>query len=325
MPRHKVCGEFVSPESLQLLDTLLGAPERNPFADSPMITEARVFLDGKAISLPVMPAARSIPRFSLDAALLQAARRAGVHVEETVAVRNVTRNGCFTVHTLDATCSAKAVVNASGRWSQITQYPTPGQTKWIGLKAHYAEPVPAASCDLYFFPGGYCGVQPVEKDTINACAMVRADAARSLDEVFAAHPELWRRSRDWKALFPGIATSALHFRKPETEAGGMVLAGDAACFIDPFAGDGISLALHSGSLAAESLAGFLEGRYSLAEAHQRYHAGYIKRLAPAIRNAARLRTLLESPAWIRSAFLRLMGTRPVARLILCRTRARLKL
>ena len=33
--------------------------------------------------------------------------------------------------------------------------------KWLGVKAHFAEPPSEPSVDLYFFEGGYCGVQPV--------------------------------------------------------------------------------------------------------------------------------------------------------------------
>ncbi len=71
-PRHKVCGEFVSPESLHILDSLLGA---NKFSERPTIPLSRIFLDSRQITVPVEPAASSIPRYDLDAALLLAARR----------------------------------------------------------------------------------------------------------------------------------------------------------------------------------------------------------------------------------------------------------
>ena len=66
-PRHKVCGEFVSPESLRLLTTLLG---RDAFVNLPQITSARIFVDGKKLTIPVSPSARSIPRYELDSSLL---------------------------------------------------------------------------------------------------------------------------------------------------------------------------------------------------------------------------------------------------------------
>ena len=273
-------------------------------------------------------AARSIPRYELDAALLKSAREAGVDTKEGVTVREVDQTevvnaGWFKVKTDEAAFSSRAVVNSTGRWSQLTRRsPSAGQTRWIGLKAHFREASPPDSVDLYFFSGGYCGVQKIGKDAVNAAAMVQTTVGRSLEAVFAAHPELLRRSRDWEPLFPAITTSPLYFRTSETSDGWMLRAGDAAGFIDPFAGDGISLALHGGSLAAEVLAPFFSNQCSLSQALVEYQTAYAKRFAPAFRNAARLRMLLATPSWIHSRLLGLVGTRPIAGLIVHATRAR---
>lgn len=318
-PRHKVCGEFVSPESLRLLDLLL---QGEAFQALPQIASARIFLEGKTLEVPVSSPARSIPRYELDSALLSAAREAGVTVREETAVRQVLPGKLFGVTIEASTLRAKAVVNATGRWSHLTRFKASGQEKWIGLKAHFSEASPPQSVDLYFFPAGYCGVQLVSENTINVCAMVDAEAATSLETVFALHPWLWRRSRDWEQRFATISTSGLHFRRPKTEDRGMLLAGDSAGFIDPFVGDGISLALHGGTLAAQSLTPFFAGRSSLLEVHRQYRAAYTQRLAPALRNAARLRRLLSAPAWVRSSVIGIAGSRAVGELLVRSTRAR---
>ena len=320
-PRHKVCGEFVSSESLRLLRSLL-VEGIEDFDTRLEVPSARIFIDDKSISFPVDPPARSIPRYDLDSDLLASAKRCGVSVAEGSSVRAVERNAHFTVRTCDAAFASSAVVNSSGRWSQLTQYAAAEKGKWIGLKAHFQEGDAPRSVDLYFFSGGYCGVTPVDDGKVNACAMVRAGTARTMDEVLAAHPELWRRSRDWEPIFSPVTTSPLYFRRPETCAGEMLLAGDSAGFIDPFAGDGISLALHSGALAAESLMPFFSGHCSLEAAQQAYGTAYLKRFLPAFRNAARLRALLAVPQWLRRRVLWVMGTRPVASLIVRGTRAR---
>jgi flavin-dependent dehydrogenase len=285
-PRQKVCGEFVSSESLALLGGLLG---ENQFGSCPQIASSRIFLDGKVLTLPVSPAAQSIPRFDLDAALFQVAMRSGVKALERMAVREVQRNGTFNVIAEQNTFSARAIINATGRWSKLTQFDIGNKEKWIGLKAHFKEARPAQSVDLYFFAGGYCGVTPVTADSVNACAMVRSDVAHTLEEVFAKEPHLWQRSRTWQPMFSTVTTSPLYFREPQTELNGMLLAGDSAGFIDPFAGDGISLALQSGTLAAETIIPYLRGANSLEQAHRHYQAEYRKRFSPAFRNAARLR------------------------------------
>jgi flavin-dependent dehydrogenase len=322
LPRHKVCGEFVSPESLRLLASLVGE-ER--FASNPKISSARIFYGAKLISLPIEPPAQSIARFDLDAVLLQAARDCGVQAEEGVTVREVMTGEVFQVRTStttsDKTIIARVLVNASGRWSQLTQFPH-GNEKWIGLKAHFYEDAPPDSVDLYFFDGGYCGVQAVGPNTVNASAMVRADTARSLEEVFARNTELRRRSRNWKAVFSPVTTSPLYFRRPQTEDKGMFMAGDAAGFIDPFAGDGISLALHSGTLAAQSFIPFVQGKCSMEHAHHQYQAGYAKHLAPAFRNAARVRMFFSAPSFLRSMLLSIAGTKPFSRALVRGTRVK---
>ena len=327
LPRHKVCGEFVSPESLHLLQSLL-QEKFSSFELKPQIGAARIFLGRKIVSLPISPPARSISRFELDQELFQMARRTGVDVKEQTTVHKVEQmagTSHVSVETVLRTVSgisftARAVVNSTGRWSQLTQPAEVKGHKWIGLKAHYREPQPSPTVDLYFFDGGYCGVQPVGKDAVNACAMVRSDAAHSLEEVFSRQPELWQRSRSWEPLFTTITTSPLYFRSPQPERNGMLMAGDAAAFIDPFAGDGISLALHSGTVAAESLLPHLQGKCSLSEAAQQYRAAYLKRFAPAFRNAARVRMMVSAPPALRSLLVSLVGLRPFARAIVRSTR-----
>lgn len=319
-PRHKVCGGFVSGESLRLLQWLLGGPL---FEDKPKLATLRIFYGQKTVTLPLSPAARSISRFELDKSLFGTAREAGVCTREEVTVRGVTQaRDLFHIHTAEGEFTARAAVNASGRWSQLTQYSAP-RKKWIGLKAHFTEVYPPTSLDLYFFEQGYCGVSIVGPQTINVCAMVRADAARTLEEVCAQHPLLWQRSRDWQILFPAITTAPLCFHDPQTVRNGMLQAGDAAKFIDPFAGDGISLALHSGYLAARALSAFLQGKITLDEACCGYSGTYQKKFASVFRGVIWARRALASHSWIRFFLPRLSGTKPLANILLNQTRIRM--
>jgi flavin-dependent dehydrogenase len=312
-----VCGEFVSAESLQLLESLVGSKKRN----YPEIESARLFLGKRIITLPVKPAARSIPRFELDAQLFAAARQTGVCALETTPVRDVRWNGLFVVETPSQKFTSRCVTNTTGRWSQLTRKESLPQEKWIGLKAHFCEAAPSQSVDLYFFTDGYCGVTPVSSNTVNACAMVRAGSARNMDEVLGKHPELAERSRGWMQLFSDVTTAPLYFRRSLTRDRGMTLAGDSAGFIDPFAGDGISLALHSGALAAESMLAALKGNSTLEEAQARYQTEYERRFAPAFRSASRMRALLALPPWLLSTLARAAELGPVGNLLVRSTRA----
>ena len=170
--------------------------------------------------------------------------------------------------------------------------------KWIGVKAHYRERDPAQSTDLYFFDHGYCGVQPVSANAVNVCALVRSDSAATLDAVFRCSPQLQARAEQWERITDPVSTAPILYRKPICRRVSMLLAGDAAGFIDPFVGDGISLALHS-SQAATGIMGSVscQGRSSL---EFRLRAGYKeavyeREFAPLIAASTRLRSLLSLP------------------------------
>jgi len=240
LPRHKVCGEFVSAESLELLGSLLHGQHLAVLNDAARISRTRLYVDGRMIGAVVDPPAASIARCDLDAALWESAQLAGVDARQQVTVREIKGRGPFRICSSDGEFESRAVINASGRWSILNGTTAVAEQKWVGLKAHFAESSPEASVDLYFFDGGYCGVQPVARGRVNACAMVRADVASTLDEVFEQHGALRKRSRSWRLLIDPVSTSPLIFREPQPERDGILLAGDAAGFVDPFAGDGIS-------------------------------------------------------------------------------------
>jgi flavin-dependent dehydrogenase len=330
-PRHKVCGEFVSAESLDLLVNLLAPHYARLFSDSVRIARARIFLDGRTLHAPVDPPAASISRMYLDAALWDSAEHCGVDVRQQIAVRNISGTGPFLIETSAGEFKGRALINASGRWSSLNSAPTQAQksgVKWLGLKGHFSEASAPASVDLYFFEGGYCGIQPVDisddvepSGRVNACAMVRADVASTLPDVFACHPALQERSREWKPLSAPVSTSPLVFRKPQPERNGILMAGDAAAFVDPFVGDGISLALRSGSLAAACLIPFFAGRISLPQAARDYRSAYEQRLTPVFRTSSKIRRMLSLPKAVRIPILRLLEKAPaITRYLVSKTR-----
>jgi flavin-dependent dehydrogenase len=170
-------------------------------------------------------------------------------------------------------------------------------------------------------------VQPVElggagsSGRLNACAVVRAAVASTLPEVFALHPELQERSRHWRPLSDPVSTSPLIFRDPQPERDGVLMAGDAAGFVDPFVGDGISLALRSGALVAQCLAPFFRKEIPLRDAADNYRQNYEQRLASVFRVSSRIRRMLVLPRALRSPLLFLLENTPaVTQYLVSKTR-----
>ena len=241
-------------------------------------------------------AAKFKSRYDLDYLLWQAARQAGVCARSSCDARSVEGDGPFEVDTSTGKVEASAVIVAAGRWSRFRpRIAVPSGLKWVGLKAHYREKSPAHSTDLYFFDHGYCGVQPVSTGVVNACAMVRSDRATSLDEVFALQPALAERSRDWHPLTEPVTTAPLIYRTPEPVRGNLIFVGDAAAFIDPFVGDGISLALRTGHLAAMELQPAFKHSIALSAAVANYQKEYERQFIPLITAVSRIRPLVSWP------------------------------
>jgi len=322
-PRHKVCGEFVSAEALDVLANLLQElPTARALLDAaPAIHRARLFRGARQLEVPLSPAALSITRYDLDAQLWLAAQVAGVETLANCGVSAIEGEGPFRLTTPGGNYAAKALIAAAGRWSRFmldrTVPPGPG---WIGVKGHFRESNPGLWTDLYFFEHGYCGVQPVAEDLVNACAMVRSDCAGSLQEVFRLHPKLSERAAGWMPVTSMVSTAPLIYRGAQPVRGNVLFAGDAAGFIDPFVGDGISIALRSGQIAARCISKFLSAEAALPESVASYQRQYTRQFAPLLSVASRVRSLLSLPLIARAAaweLLRLPGVMP---LIIRRTR-----
>jgi menaquinone-9 beta-reductase len=322
-PRHKVCGEFISAEALGLLAVLLdGSENGSRLADvAPALNRTRLFLGRRTIEAKIRPAAVSIARYDLDDALWRIAQKAGVDTRANSEISAVSGNGPFQIATSSGPCVAKAVTIAAGRWSQFTADKTvPPGPRWIGLKAHFREPNPVLSSDLYFFEDGYCGVQPIAEHVVNACAMIRSDCATTLPEVFALHTKLSQRADKWTPVTQVVSTAPLIYHPPQPTRNNMVFVGDAAAFIDPFVGDGISIALRSGRAAAECLQQYISGDATLTSCVARYEREYSQQFAPLLVAAGKVRSLLSLPVAARALAFELLRLPGVMPLVIRKTR-----
>jgi flavin-dependent dehydrogenase len=90
------------------------------------------------------------------------------------------------------------------------------------------------------------------------------------------------------------------------------MAGDAAGFVDPFVGDGISLALRSGAMAARCLQLFFRGEQSLPRASAVYSERYGRELSPVFRNSSGVRRLLGLPPAMRKSVMFFLQKTPAA-------------
>ena len=242
--------------------------------------------------------ALGLSRAEMDARLLERARSAGVQVLEESALAGVIIEGGrvrgVRLHaggagvreygarvTVDATGRSRAVARRAARELKGDGGRTgveggadgndSGKSeKLVAFKAHLEGARGAkGACEIYVYPGGYGGLSPVEGGASNLCFFARArdvrsrggDAERVVREVLMRNRRAAETLAQARAKTRWLAVAVESFGRHEpAPAPGLVAAGDAAAFIDPFTGSGMLMALEGGELAAEAVARALDAR-----------------------------------------------------------------
>ena len=264
-PTHKVCGEFLSGEALLYLQQLgidVCALEAVPLHTVRLAGNAHT----TESTLPFT--AMSLTRRTLDSELLWIAEYSGVNVRRKCPVEHLARAGNAWQAALAGgeTVHAAAVFLASGK-HDIRGHARPAgkQRGMVAFKMYWRlGPSEALSLgnavELVTYPGGYAGLQPVESGLANLCCLIHTDWLRQhkarwdhlLDHMCSESPHLRRRLC---AAVPQLAhpltIASIPYGFVRKASDGLWYLGDQAVVIPSFTGDGMSLALHSGMLAAE--------------------------------------------------------------------------
>jgi menaquinone-9 beta-reductase len=317
-PREKVCGEFITPDCLNVFDRL-GVKDRMFDAGAKIIDKWTLFApDGRGVDVPMEwiteghRQAIGISRARMDLILLECARQSGVDAREGfhVSPRLFRENGTIFIEgkadgeTVER-FSAPVAIDASGRngvfSNQIAQRASLlGGSRLFGCKIHLrAVEGMSGLGELFFFDDGYGGMCGVENDRTNLSFITteatlreaRGDREKLLDLTMRSNPAARRRLSD--AVIDGewVGTGPITYGRRRLIPG-LVSIGDAGAFIDPFTGSGILLALRSGEFAAEVIRqAFSEGVRDAAAIAKRYDQFHRARFAWKFRACAFLRAV----------------------------------
>lgn len=275
----KVCGEFINSEAARLLSDL---GVNLPALGAQTITRLGLHCGDKKRVCDLPTPAWSLSRRVLDAHLLTKARQAGATIETGVTVKDLhqTEQGwdllCSTQHSLNhqremQTIKAQTVFLATGKhdihnWQRGVK--NSSNYELIGLKMHL-ELQPAQReelqhmVEIYFYDGGYAGLEPIENNKANLCFLIRRDIYKNCGgnwpcvAEWLAHTSVHLKARlaNARAIWAKpLAISAVPYGYTHTPADAIAQLfriGDQTAVIHSLAGDGISMALHSGKLAAQ--------------------------------------------------------------------------
>lgn len=315
-PRPKLCGEFISPECWDHF-VRLGVDREMSAARGAALTQT-VFYSrrGQSVSVPSewfgAGRALGLSRAEMDNNLLQRARAGGVTVrEETQANRLIINDGVVQGASLKSDgrqidLLGQVTVDATGRARVLArQFDKPTGKRKAGLvafKAHVKNVrLSQGACELYFYAGGYGGLNAIEGGVANLCFIVPAkdvircesDPERLLREVLFKNSRAAFALENAELQSEWLAVALETFgRQSLTPIDGLLTAGDAAAFIDPFTGSGMLMALESGQLAAEVIVKHLNkgaDYRSLQQLASAYRQAYSKKFNARLRVCRLLR------------------------------------
>jgi flavin-dependent dehydrogenase len=328
-PRNKVCGEFLSAQALPLLERL-GVVREIEACGPEEIHAGRLELrGGTSVAFRLDKPALGLSRYRLDHLLAAHAQAAGAQVWFGTRVLSASpQNGGFRIRCVteahESEVRAAAVIGAWGRWDALDR--NLGR-RFLGDRARYFgwsrdyenDPALAGEVRLYAFRGGYCGLSRVEGGAVNLAGVVSASWHKRLGHSWEAVMAHARRENpaldaDLSNLSPGpigfLGTGPVFFtRKPCVERG-ILMAGDAAGFLDPFSGQGQTMALASGMLAAETIERALGGEIPFEALPREYARAWKLRFARRFEWSAVFRSLMLNPV-LGPAAARLGGDRLV--------------
>jgi flavin-dependent dehydrogenase len=271
-PRDKLCGDTLNPGSLSILDRLgVGDGVR---ACALPITGMTVTGPGAEVSAdyPDGLLGMSLTRRCLDHLLLNAAADAGASIDTGVAVTEpVIDNDRIVGVRLGGTrrevLRAPMVIAADGRGSRVaagvnlSAYAN-APRRWA-FGAYFSNVSrTTARGEMHIRRGAYIGVAPLPGGVTNVSLVLdgpanaghyRKDAQQTIVQLaVTADPVLRDRFANATQVSPVTVLGPLAVNARAAGCPGLLLAGDAAGFVDPMTGDGLRFALRGGELAASA-------------------------------------------------------------------------
>jgi geranylgeranyl reductase family protein len=329
-PRDKCCGDGLTTGALRLLEHLGVEPTSVPSwraVDAAWVRSP----SGRTVRFPLpedtgrLPGERHgqfaavAPRMELDAAIVDAARTAGVKVFDGHGLRSVLPSPSDRIF-LDVDglgpVVARYAIGADGMWSPLRKalgFVTPGYLgEWHAFRQYFVAVTGTAADRLWvwFEPDllpGYAWSFPLPGGRANVGFGIMRDGERRGRELKELWPALVARPHIAAALGPGARAAAAHKAWPIPARidravlahGRALFVGDAAGACDPMTGEGIGQGLLTGTLAATAITTAGALRPDHAAAH--YEQAVAREWLPDHRMAAALSRVLRHERGARGA------------------------
>jgi len=318
-PRRKVCGEFMSADSLPVLEAC-GVAQAFSAAAGPQITRIGIYAGDIILTAPGERAwGRALGREHLDLLLRDAAVAAGARLYQPMELVALQRDAAgFLCRLGGAEVAARTVIAACGSWNArglfavTTRMSAPSDL--FAFKAHFTGGrLPPGLISLLAFPGGYGGLVQTDTGRASLSCCIRRDV---LAAVRARHPgkaaeavltHIMATTRGAREALAGavleggfLSTGPIHPGMRPLHKDGVFFTGNIAGEAHPIIAEGISMAMQASALLARLL---------IAHRGEDYARAWRRSFAPRIRAASLYAHLAMNDA-ARIAALGLLGAVP---------------
>jgi len=334
-PFHKVCGEYISMESWNFIESL-GLPLGS--MNLPIIKKLIVTApNGNALDTALPLGGFGISRYVLDYELKKIAESCHVMVHEKCKVEEVHfDNGLFQLQTAKGNFTSKVCCGSFGKRSNLDikwkrDFVLSRRSKlnnYIGVKYHIKADFPPDTIALHNFEHGYCGISRIEEGKYCLCYLTNAyNLSRNDHSIALMEQNILFQNEHLKKIFTNcerlfdapVTISQVSFNTKEQVYNHILLMGDAAGMITPLCGNGMSMALHSSKIAAGYVDDFLQGRINRQQLEEKYTANWKKIFSKRVKTGMLIQAFFGKK-WLTNLFVRCMKWMPgIARKIIATT------
>jgi flavin-dependent dehydrogenase len=295
-PREKVCGCCLNAAGVNELRQL-GVLDAAKRVATPL-TRVRVRSGARTATLDCLNGL-ALSRGRLDALLVDEAQHRGVHFACETSAKVIERHhDTWRIHLRRAhsaqarSMDARVVIIADGLngaslagRAEFQPLVQTGSRMGVALRADgRSSPLAAGEVHMLIAPHGYVGLVRLDSETIAVAAALEPRWTKSIGGPFAAVERvLSSAGGDAIALDEHslMGTGLLSRSRPRLAATGLLVIGDAAGYVEPFTGEGMTWALASGTaagaLAAKGLSAWSPAAAeSLAREWTLWHARHVQ-------------------------------------------------
>jgi len=305
-PFHRVCGEYISNETIPFLKSLSLYPEE--FHPSQINRLQLTSVNGKSASLPLNLGGFGISRYCFDNWLYQKAIQEGVEVHQNTEVSTIQfKENQFILSTKEKTFASDVIVGSYGKRSRLDvtldRRFIKKRSPYIGVKYHIRTEHPDGLIALHNFKDGYCGISHVEDGISNLCYLSHRDNLKKTGSIHALEEQILFKNPFLKNIFKN---AEFVFAVPETinevsfETKGPVenhilMAGDAAGMITPLCGNGMAMAIHTSKILSGHIVQYCKNESSSRkELESSYAKEWQQQFAARLRVGRQLQNLFGS-------------------------------